>query len=129
MPFRHISADLKWAMVRLDESGLIDLEDILDICKISLRTYWRILKVYRETGDVVRPIEGIPGRPRKLLAEDTDYLLALVRHRPDWFLDELNDLVIENRFIRVHYATIWRELKRQGISLKQLRRIASERDD
>jgi hypothetical protein len=56
-------------------------------------------------------------------------LLALVCQRPEWFLDELLDLLNSNRFISVHYTTIHRELERAGISVKKLRIIAKERDE
>ena len=48
------------------------------------------------------------------------YLLRLVRHRLDWFQDELADHLLENRFISVHYSTICHELKSAGYSLKKL---------
>jgi hypothetical protein len=56
-------------------------------------------------------------------------MTALINHRPDWFLDELLGLLDTNRFISVHFTTIYRELERSGVSLKKLRRIAKERDE
>jgi len=58
-----------------------------------------------------------------------DYLLRLVRQWPDWFLDELLDLLKTNRFISVHYVTIHRELVHAGASLKKLKKIVSERKE
>ena len=58
-----------------------------------------------------------------------DYLLQLIRQRPDWFLDELQFLLQTNRFISVHYTTIYRTLLRTGISLKKLKKVASERNE
>ncbi|KIK39960.1 hypothetical protein CY34DRAFT_53141, partial [Suillus luteus UH-Slu-Lm8-n1] len=58
--------------------------------------------------------------------EDLHYLLELINHCPDWFLDKLTTLMRHNRYIAVHYSTIHRELKRAGISLKKLRKIAKE---
>ena len=34
-----------------------------------------------------------------------------------------------NRFVSVHYVTIHRELERQGVSYKKLKRIAAERNE
>ena len=83
----------------------------------------------RETGDVVRHNYGAAGRPRTLHFDDVHYLVWLINHCPDWFLDELLDLLDHNRFISVHYTTIHRELARAGMSLKKLKKIARERNE
>lgn len=129
MVFRKISRDVKLCCVNLVEKGLMDLADILDCVGFSERTYYRVLKLYRETGDVVRRDAYRRGRYRALHFEDVDYLVRLVRHKPTWFLDELLLLLEHNRFISVHYSTIHRTLERCNISLKKLRVIARERDD
>lgn len=130
MPFRKISRDLKLAAVRLYERDVLPLWDILEIMGFSRRTFFRILKLWRETGDVVNHNFGaIKGRPRLLDFDDIYYILQLVRLRPDWFLDELLDLLATNRYISVHYVTIHRELQRAGVSYKKLKRIASERKE
>ncbi|KAJ8594983.1 hypothetical protein M405DRAFT_838132 [Rhizopogon salebrosus TDB-379] len=87
------------------------------------RTFFRIQKLYRHTGDVVKPRSEFTGRPRKLNLEDVQYLVELVRHRPDWFLDELTGLMLRNRFVATHYTTIHQELYRAGVSLKKLRKM------
>jgi len=129
MPFRKISRDVKITAIRLYDLGYLPLYDILDCVGFSRRTFYRILKRWQETGDVVRHTFGLPGRPRNLHFDDILYLLRLVRHRPDWFLDELQDLLRHNRFISVHYATIHRELERCGVSVKKLKRVAKERNE
>lgn len=123
----HIPRALKLCAINLYNRGLLDLDDILDCVGFSESTFYRALACWRATGDVVSPKSGsLVGRPRLLLHDDVKYLLCLVQHRPDYFLDELNDLLKENRFISVHYSTIIRELGRCGISVKKLRRIALE---
>jgi transposase len=131
MPYRKISRDLKIAAMNLYEQQLILLDDILDCVGFSERTFYRILRLWRETGDVVKhgDMHGLCGRPRLLAFDDVQYLLRLVRHRPDWFIDELANLLQENRFISVHFTTIARELGRAGYSIKKLKRIAAERSD
>ncbi|KAJ8591088.1 hypothetical protein M405DRAFT_814863, partial [Rhizopogon salebrosus TDB-379] len=83
--------------------------------------FWCILRLWRETGDVVSISNRIRGRPRILQCNDVLYLIRLVRHRLEWFLDELLVLHLRNtnRFISAHYATIHRELERVGVSLKK----------
>jgi transposase len=126
MPYRRISRDLKLAAMNLYERELIPLEDILDCVGFSERTFYCVLKLWRETGDVVNHTHGFRGRPHLLVFDDVQYLLRLVRHRPDWFLDELTDLLQENRFVSIHFTTVLRELARAGYSVKKLKRIATE---
>jgi transposase len=126
---RKISPDLKLAAVRLHERGVLTTREILECVGFSRRTFLRICKLYRETGDVIKPRSEYIGRPRALNIEDVAYLTELVQHRPDWFLDELAGLVQRNRFISLHYTTIHRELHRAGISLKKLRKVAKERNE
>ena len=84
------------------------MEDILDCCRISRCTFYRILKLWRTTGDVVNHTY-YAGCRGNLVTDDVQYLLRLVRHRPDWFQDELADHLLENRFISVHYSmNSWR---------------------
>ena len=54
------------------------------------------------------------------------YMIALINHRPDWFLDKLLGLLNTNRFISVHFTMIYRQLKCSGVSLKKLRWIVKE---
>lgn len=126
---RRISSDLKLAAVKLYERNVLALEDLLDCVGFSRRTFFRIMKLWRETGDVVKRRHTYCGRRRRLNLDDLHYLLRLIRARPDWFLDELLNLLKDNRFISVHYTTIFRELKRAGVSHKKLKRVAKERDE
>src|ERR1700683_2547474 len=126
---RNISADCKLAAIRLHESGLLPLETILDCCRFSRRTWFRVIKLWRESGHVVRLGEIHRGRLRILDTNDIQYLLRLVRNNPDYFLDEMLNLLQTNRFISVHFTTIFRELERAGMSRKKLKRIAIERNE
>jgi transposase len=107
----------------------MELDDILACLDMSDSTFFRALRLHRETGNVERPKSTTRGRPRKLHFDDLTYMTALINHRPDWFLDELLGLLDTNRFISVHFTTIYRELERSGVSPKKLRRIAKERDE
>ncbi|KAF8833709.1 hypothetical protein BDN67DRAFT_1053636, partial [Paxillus ammoniavirescens] len=94
--YRKISRDVKITAINLYERNLLNLEQILDCVGFSERTFYRILQIWRETGDVVQHTHGTPGRPRLLHFNDVNYLLRLVNHRPDWFLDELLGLLDNN---------------------------------
>jgi transposase len=123
MGFRKISRDLKLAAMRMYDQEILPVGAIINCLQISRRTFYRILDLWITTGDVVR------GRPRILHFDDIDYLRRIIRHRPDWFLDELLDLLETNRFISAHFTTIHRELERAGISTKKLKKIALERNE
>jgi transposase len=89
------------------------LHEILDCVSFSRRTFFHIQKLYQHTGDAVKPRSEFTGRPRKLNLEDVQYLVELVRHRPDWFLDELTELMLRNRLVALvatHYTTIYQVL-------------------
>lgn len=129
MGFRKISRDLKLATMRMYNQGILPVGAIIDCLQISRRTFYRILDLWITTGDVVRHTNGVRGRPRILHFDDIDYLRRIIRHRPDWFLDELLDLLQTNRFISAHYTTIHRELQRAGVSTKKLKKIALERNE
>lgn len=129
MVHRKISRDLKLAAVKLHEQGILNTQQVLECVNFSRRTFYRILALWQDTGDVVQYTYGIRGRPRILHFDDVDYLKRLVRHRPDWFLDELLDLLETNRFISAHYTTIHHELERAGVSTKKLKCIAAERNE
>jgi transposase len=128
---RRISHDVKLAAINLYYTRMLTLQQILDACRFSCRTFFRILKLWRETGDIVKARPLTRGGPRLLHLEDIEYLLRLIRHwqNPNYFLDELLYLLQTNRFISVHYTTIHRELERAGVSTKKLKRIACERDE
>ena len=79
-------------------------------------------------GNVVNHMHGFHGCPR-LMFDDVQYLLCLIHHCLDWFLDELTDLLQENHFISIHFTTILQELARAGYSVKKLKRIATERSE
>ncbi|KAF9058891.1 hypothetical protein BDP27DRAFT_1239843, partial [Rhodocollybia butyracea] len=126
---KRISDDVKLAAIKLHLGDLLPLEDILDAVGFSESTFWRTLRLYRATGHVSKPKSHRSGRPRTLNMNDIQYLLALVHHRPDYFLDELCDMMDNNRFISAHFTTIHRELERHGLSTKKLRIIAAEQNE
>ncbi|KAJ7155273.1 hypothetical protein C8R46DRAFT_910685 [Mycena filopes] len=124
---RKISRDVKIAALNLYERGHLPLKEILACVGFSRRTFFRVLKLWRTTGDVENK-SNRTGCPRLLHHDDITYLLLLVQERPgNWFLDELLKLLKRNRFISVHYTTIHRELERAGMSTKKLSEIAAER--
>ena len=129
MPFRKVSRDLKLAAIRMHELGILTVAQIIDCLQISRRTFYWVLQLWNSTGDVVQHTNSVRGHPRLLHFDDIDYLKCIIKHRPDWFLDELLSLLETSRFISAHFKTIHLELVRAGISTKKLKKIAAERNE
>ncbi|KAJ7025733.1 hypothetical protein C8F04DRAFT_877374, partial [Mycena alexandri] len=68
-----ISCDVKIASLNLYEHGCLTLPEILDCVGFSERTFYRILNLWRTTGDVVT-YKNSRGRPRILHHDDVQYL-------------------------------------------------------
>ena len=80
-------------------------------------------------GEVVNETNGVCGCPCILHFSDVEYLKRLIRHHPDWFLDELQYLLQTNRFIAAHFTTVHWELVQAGISAKKIKKVASEHNE
>ncbi|KIK80407.1 hypothetical protein PAXRUDRAFT_56333, partial [Paxillus rubicundulus Ve08.2h10] len=52
MVYRKISHNVKLAAIRLHECNLLELPDILNVCNFLQCTFYHILKLWCETGDV-----------------------------------------------------------------------------
>ena len=126
MVYRPVHHDVKIAAIQLSERQLLPLDDILLCCRFSRRTFFRIMKLWRETGDVITERVVYYGYYRTLHQTDIHYLLQLIRQNPDYFLDELLRMLKNNRFISVNYTTIHDELIRAGVSRKRLQHVALE---
>ncbi|KAF8598999.1 hypothetical protein BDV93DRAFT_406239, partial [Ceratobasidium sp. AG-I] len=57
------------------------------------------------------------------------FLIGLVGHSPDLYLDELQTALRERRGIVVSLSTIWRSLQRCGYSMKKMSKRAAERSN
>ena len=125
MVFHAIHHDVKIAAVQLSKQQLLHLNDILLCCGFSQSTFFRILKLWQETGDVIKE-RAVYGRYQTLHQTDIHYLLQLIRQNPDYFLNELLHMLKTNHFISVHYTMIHDELICAGISRKNLQHIALE---
>jgi transposase len=128
MVYKKISTDLKEAMIRLDGLGDYDEATMKYVSGFSTRTLRRAKRRYRLTGSAAPPASVGRGRPRKLTRTDGDYLVQLSRHKPSLFLDEYARRLERFRHLPVHISTIHRTLRRAGLSLKRIQKLARERD-
>ena len=92
--FCKISHNVKIAALNLHENGVLTLPDILASVGFSESTFYCVLWLWKETGDIVSHWHANKARrPHLLHFDDIQYLLHLVQHQPDWFLDELPHLL------------------------------------
>jgi transposase len=129
MPYHYIPRAVKISAMQLWERELLPLNTILDVTEMSRSTFFRILKLWRDTGDVISHKSSLRGRLRVLNYDDMQHLQVLIEQNPDYFLDELLHLLETNRFISAHYTTIHRALEQAGVSRKKLKKIAYERSE
>ncbi len=119
MGYHFIYRQAKIAAIWLCECDLLNQEDILDICGFSRHTWFRILKIWNQTGDVVHKPTQRTVQACHLDKEDLDYLLELIHVNPDYFLDKLLTLLQTNQFISIHHTTIHHELACLRVSQKK----------
>ncbi|KAI0046776.1 hypothetical protein FA95DRAFT_1493480 [Auriscalpium vulgare] len=125
---RRISDDLKMAALRMEQRGRDTTPEILDIVRFSKSTLNRTRRRFQLTGSVTRTPAVGRARPRLLAHADVAYLIRLSRHNPTLFLDEYLLRLRRYRHCPISLVTIHRAFKRAGVSLKQIQKMASERD-
>ncbi|KZV79322.1 hypothetical protein EXIGLDRAFT_596769, partial [Exidia glandulosa HHB12029] len=93
---------------------------------IKLRTVQRTIQTFNEIGEVRRPKQTRGGRRRILIGELREFILDVVEDRPYTYLDELRDAIQDRFRVKVSLATVWRTLKRLGLTLKRLSVFAAQ---
>ncbi|KAF8239291.1 hypothetical protein L208DRAFT_1471778 [Tricholoma matsutake] len=92
---------------------------------MPLRVIQRVKRTWNEIGDVCRDRQH-QGRAPLLSVQESQFMVALLEHTPDLYLDEIQEQLQEQHNVTVSLNTISRTLKRLGISSKKLSRAASE---
>ena len=118
--------NLKLAAMHMHDQGILSVPDIIDCLQIGCHTCCQVLDPWRTTGNVMQHTNRVHSWPHLLHFDDIDYLQQIIRAHPDWFLNELLELLETNCFILAHYLTIHQELVQAGISIKKLNKIALE---
>ncbi|KAF8078346.1 hypothetical protein FPV67DRAFT_1382651, partial [Lyophyllum atratum] len=95
---------------------------------IPLRVVQRAIQTWNKIGEVCRNRRHM-GRAPLLSPAHTRFLLALLEHSPDMYLDEIQEQMLEQHDINISIPAIWRTLKRLGIGLKKLSKMAAERSE
>ncbi|KAF8133505.1 hypothetical protein K438DRAFT_1538154, partial [Mycena galopus ATCC 62051] len=93
---------------------------------MPLRVVQRVKKTWREIGEVCRDRKYIGCSPM-MSPTHTTFMLALIDHTPDIYLDEIQEQLFLQHDLDVSLSTISRTMKRLGLSSKKLSRQAAER--
>lgn len=120
---RPLSIDLRLRIVAAVDTGEQTLAELADLFCIHISTIVRLLKRFRITGSVQPKPHGGGAHP-KLDARATARLLRLVSQKPDATLAELRAQLR----VPCSLTTIFRVLRRNGITRKKKTKHADERD-
>ena len=95
---------------------------------ISVATIRRIVKIWRETGDVATPREGTRRRQGSMLPQHWQELRTALHYSPDLFLDEMKTVLWLAFEVRYSIGVILATMKRHGYTRRVLKQLAERRD-
>ena len=101
---------------------------------ISLQmSYQQQDELFRDTILFPMSLQGNRPGPSRLLGQPDvhvyNVILEAVLDRPNMYLHEIRELLFENTGIQASITTIYRTLRRLGLTRKQLRRIYMRQND
>lgn len=74
-----LSADLRNCLIYMHVSSCLDAKIISQLTGIPIRTVYRVLSVWKKTGEVKPEAQGKQGRPRALDFADTQVSVLFAR--------------------------------------------------
>ena len=78
MGFHFVSCDVKIAAINLFEHELLPLHTILDVCGFSEWTWYGVMKLWCDTGNVINPKSSLGGCVCYLNCKDVQHLLCKI---------------------------------------------------
>ena len=110
--------DFRKRVVAAVVSKGLSRREAADLFQVAASTAIHWLKSWEETGSVAgKPTGG--DRSSKIIGEDADWALALVRARPDLTLAEIQIELRKQRRLEVSIAAVWRFLDKHGLRFKK----------
>lgn len=113
-----LSDDLRKRVVEAVVSGGVSRNAAAKRFEVSIASAVRWVKRYETTGDISPGPSGGDRRSGRIEAQ-RDYLLGLIRRRPDITLLEIQERLIENCSERFAVSVLWRFFDRHGITFKK----------
>ncbi|KAJ7346093.1 hypothetical protein DFH08DRAFT_701525 [Mycena albidolilacea] len=114
----HYSKDLKERVIYQAYTLGHDSKDIAHALNMPLRVVQPVKEMWAEIGEVCRDRRH-KGRALLMSPNYCKFVLALLDHTPDMFLDEIQEALFIQHDIDVSLATICRTFRRLGISSKR----------
>jgi transposase len=135
---KPLSDDLRKVILNMGMTR--DISTIVELTRLKCRTVERIFQDYRNKGMVMweHLYKELHGQKHSLTVSNTKvkfrcaspkplskfllkFLCGLVRHSPDNYLAELQEILEDRLGLEVNESTIWRSLKRCGFIMKKVR--------
>ena len=129
MPPRTVSYDLKLRIPVLRHVHGYSINKICEVLGIRKSLVYKTLHLYATLSDVACPNSRTAGRRRSLNYEDINYIRSHCHLHSSTFLDELQSDLLSRRGVKVSMSTLFRTLRRLGITRKKLSHRALERND
>ena len=130
---RHYHQDLKRRVIYQVYTLGMKNTAVAILLNMALHVVQHCLKTWREIGEVCRDRGGLGRAPLMqrdavrvspwllllhLSPDGPQLMLALIEHSPDIYLDEIQEELYTQHNIDVSLVTIWRTLRRLGMSSK-----------
>jgi len=103
----------------------LGVSEIADLLIVSKKTVRRIIKLFKDTGDI-EPTKQRHGPEQRLNAFEE---MTLIMENPSAYLDELQMELQDRTGVAVSVATVCRTLYRLGLTRKKLRRVVMCRSE
>ena len=122
------SVDIRWRIVWQRLSKDLTFAEIAERLNVSISTVHRIYQRFIGTSAVDPTSRKIPRPHIRLLGNDLEsFVVGYVLEHPDIYLCELRQRV-ENVFgVRASISTLYRVLRRHGITYKKMQQVALQR--
>lgn len=126
MPVSY-SGDLRWRVIWQFFLRRRSIREISRDLYLSKRSIVRYIRSYRHSGDVLPKKQSHHGPEPAMSEFELATLLEILHREPTTYLCELQEELRKTTGCSYHASTIYRALKRLGMSRKVVRRIALQR--
>jgi transposase len=121
------SEDLRWRAVEAYENGEGSQAEIAERFKISLPTFERYWRRYKQTGSV-SAIPGEKGRPRLISEEKSFDVKKIIEKKPDTTLQEICDEYNKKNKTNISIFVMYGVVKKLGFRRKKKSHYALEQE-
>ena len=117
-----LSDDLRERVIGAVVEGGMSRNAAAKLFKVSIASAVRWVKQFETTGDISSKPSGGDRRSGRVEAHH-DYLMGLIRRRPDITMLEIQERLIKNCGERFSVSVLWRFFDRHGVTYKKRARM------